>query len=112
MEIKFMMSDENLLETIPFYWKTLEVDEIYSSALNDLITNKKTSMSVEDCKEYAKMVGAIDIESQIESILESRKKFKNELISSNISSNYLGGMTVDEYVENAYPLEILFVYRY
>ena len=35
-----MMSDENLLgiETIPFYWKTLEVDEIYSSALNDLIS--------------------------------------------------------------------------
>lgn len=108
-----MMIDTIFLEKIPFYWKTLEADdEMYSSALNDLLKNKKTSMSVEDCKEYAKMVGAFNIEPQIESILETRKNFKNELMSSNISLNYLGGMSIDEYVENAYPLEILFLYRY
>ena len=101
-----------LLDKIPFYWKTLEENELYSSVLNDLIKNKKTNMNIEQCKEYAQMVGALDIDSQIESILTSRKNLKNEILSSNISLNYLEGMSVDEYVENAFPLEILFIYRY
>ena len=101
-----------LLDKIPFYWKTLEENELYSSVLNDLIKNKKTNMNVEQCKEYAKMVGAFDIDTQINSILEHRKNLKKEILSSNISLNYLEGMSVNEYVENAFPLEILFLYRY
>lgn len=98
-------------EFVSFEWLGDKESENYSDPYNKLLRDEKSTMSEKECREFAKMVGSYDIDDDIEEILRCRKEMMDDLMANGATAEMLG-VSLDEFVRNAFPFEQLFVARY
>lgn len=98
-------------EFVSFEWLGDKESENYSDPYNKLLRDEKSTMTEEDCREFAKMVGAYDIDDDIEEILRCRKEMREGLISDGVDEKRLGE-PMEVFIRNAFPFEQLFMMRY
>ena len=97
-------------EFVSFGWLGDKESDNYSEPYNKLLREEKSSMTIEECREFAKMVGATDIEDDIEEIIRCRKEME-EIIKEDGAENSLGE-PLEDFIRNAFPFEQLFIMRY
>lgn len=97
-------------EFVTFAWLGDRENENYSEPYNRLLRDEKSSMTVEECREFAMMVGAVDIEDDIEEILRCREEMA-KTIKEDGAENSLGE-PLEDFVRNAFPFEQLFKMNY
>jgi tRNA splicing ligase len=97
-------------EFVSFEWLGDKESESYSDVYNNLLKTEKSTMTVEECREFAKMVGFYDVDDYIEEILRCRKEMADNIKEDGAEKAL--GEPLEDFVRNAYPFEILFVARY
>ena len=98
-------------EFVSFEWLGDKESENYSDPYNKLLRDEKSTMTEKECREFAKMVGAYDIDDDIEEILRCRKEMRDDLMSEGVDEKMLGE-PLEDFVRNAFPFEQLFMMRY
>lgn len=93
-------------ELTPFEWKGDQIEDSHSEIYNELLKLGYSQMTEEQALEYGKMTGAFEIEKDIEELKKLREIFRKEVMSE-INDGSLEG-----FVRDAYPFEMLFIMRY
>lgn len=93
-----------------FMWMGDMPQGFYSDVYNRLLESKQSTMTIDECREYAKMVGAYDIEKSINEIIECRLELMKEIKEDGTES--VLGEPLEDFVRNAFPFEQIFVMRY
>lgn len=101
----------DLTDLASFKWMGDRENDAYSSVYNKLLTNGRSSMTEEECREFAAMVGAFDIDEQIKEIKENREAFLKVLKDDGLTEERLGS-SFEDFIRDAFPFEELFVRRY
>ena len=97
-------------EFVSFEWLSDKESENYSDPYNKLLRDEKSTMTVEECREFAKMVGFYDVDDYIEEILRCRKEMADNIKEDGVEKSL--GEPLEDFVQNAYPLEQLVMMRY
>ena len=96
-------------EFVSFEWLGDKESESYSDVYNNLLKTEKSTMTVEECREFAKMVGFYDVDDYIEEILRCRKEMADNIKEDGAEKSL--GEPLEDFVRNAYPLEQLVMMR-